>query len=226
MSGGNEGETNAILDPVLEAAMSDLTSLVYDSHVTGFLRPRQLITHFHLDGPTGTGRAASVAMFKHLKHFDVGWDTPALCDWATRRGWAAKDVRLLGEFGDGIQAGARFHTSTVGGAPDRVMASRRIYAPQRAGQFPIEEKVLLHHRCRAPAQRGREKGAVHLALLTRLNRRVSFTARKWAKEEPPHPPSADAVGREVRWRSWWCRYFSRRDQGRDVDLFRIGAPER
>jgi hypothetical protein len=110
MSGGNEGETNAILDPVLEAAMSDLTSLVYDSHVTGFLRPRQLITHFHLDGPTGTGRAASVAMFKHLKHFDVGWDTPALCDWATRRGWAAKDVRLLGEFGDGIQAGARFHT--------------------------------------------------------------------------------------------------------------------
>jgi hypothetical protein len=103
------GETNSSLDPVLQAAMNDLTSLVYDSHVTSFLRPRQLTTHFHLDGPQGTGRAACVAMFKHLKHIGVDWDA-ALCEWATRRGWVAKDTSLLREFGDGIQSGTRFHT--------------------------------------------------------------------------------------------------------------------
>jgi hypothetical protein len=110
MSPEDGGATNTALDPVLEAAMTDLTSLIYDSHVTGFLRPRQLTTHFHLDGPAGTGRAACVAMFKHLKHNGVAWDTAALCDWSTRRGWAAKDTTLLFEFGTGIQRGARFHT--------------------------------------------------------------------------------------------------------------------
>ena len=110
MSSTTQGEANSGLDPVLEAAMNDLTSWVYDSHVSSFLRPRQLTTHFHLDGPQGTGRAACVAMFKHLKHFGVDWDTVALCDWATRRGWVAKDIALLREFGDGIQSGTRFHT--------------------------------------------------------------------------------------------------------------------
>jgi len=81
--------------------MNDLTSLVYGSHVTSFLRPRQLTTHFHLDGPPGTGRAACVAMFKHLKHVGVDWDTGALVVWATRRGWVAKDISLLREFGTG-----------------------------------------------------------------------------------------------------------------------------
>jgi hypothetical protein len=110
MSRRSQGEANPILDPVLEAAMNDLTSLVYDSHVTSFLRPRQLTTHFHLDGPPGTGRAACVAMFKHLKHVGLDWDTGALVVWATRRGWVAKDISLLREFGDGIQSGTRFHT--------------------------------------------------------------------------------------------------------------------
>lgn len=110
MSRTNPGETNSNLDPVLKAAMNDLTSLVYDSHVTSFLRPRQLTTHFHLDGPQGTGRAACVAMFKHLKHVGADWDTAVLCDWATRRGWVERDIALLREFGDGIQSGMRFHT--------------------------------------------------------------------------------------------------------------------
>jgi hypothetical protein len=91
--------------------MNDLTSLVYDSHVSRFLRPRQITTHFHLDSPQGTGRAACVAMFKHLKHRGVPWDTAVLCDWATRRGWVEKDVALLREFGDGIQSGSKFHTA-------------------------------------------------------------------------------------------------------------------
>ena len=110
MSCTTQGEANSSLDPVLEAAMNDLTSLVYDSHVASFLRPRQLTTHFHLDGPEGTGRAACVAMFKNLKHVGIEWDTAALCDWTTRRGWVAKDIARLREFGNGIQSGTRFHT--------------------------------------------------------------------------------------------------------------------
>lgn len=110
MSRKTQGEVNSGLDSVLEAAMNDLTSWVYDSHVTSFLRPRQLTTHFHLDGPEGSGRAASVAMFKHLKHFDVDWDTTTVTDWATRRGWIEQDIVLLREFGNGIQSGMRFHT--------------------------------------------------------------------------------------------------------------------
>jgi hypothetical protein len=110
MSGTSRGESHVGLDPVLEAAMNDLTTLVYDSHVTSFQRPRQL-THRHLDGPEGTGRAACVAMFKNLKYFGVEWDTAALCEWATRRGWVTKDIALLREFGNGIQSGSRFHTA-------------------------------------------------------------------------------------------------------------------
>jgi hypothetical protein len=110
MSRKSQEDGNSNLDPVLEAAMNDLTSWVYDSHVTGFLRPHQLTTHFHLDGPRGSGRAACVAMFKHLKHFGVEWDTSTLCDWATRRGWVTKDIALFREFGDGVQSGTRFHT--------------------------------------------------------------------------------------------------------------------
>ena len=60
------GETNPGLDSVLEAAMNDLKSLVYDSHVSTFLRPRQRTTHFHLDGSQGTGRAV-----KHLNAIQV-----------------------------------------------------------------------------------------------------------------------------------------------------------
>jgi hypothetical protein len=118
----SQGEASAGLDPVLEAAMTDLTTLVYDSHVSSFLRPRQLTTHRHLDGPEGTGRAACVAMFKNLKHFGVEWESAALCEWATRRGWVAKDIVLLREFGNGIQSGARFHTGPAPWARSEVQS--------------------------------------------------------------------------------------------------------
>jgi hypothetical protein len=113
MSSSSQGEMPTSLNPVLEAAMSDLTSMVYDSHVSSYLRPRQLTTHFHLDGPATAGRAGCVAMFKTFKHAGVEWDTAALCAWATKRGWVPKDVALLREFGNGIQSGTRFHTGPV-----------------------------------------------------------------------------------------------------------------
>jgi hypothetical protein len=147
MSRASKPEATLALDPVLAAAMSDLTSLVYDSHVTRVLRPRQLTRHFHLDGPETTGRAGCVAMFKGLKYAGVDWDTEVLCEWGTRRGWVAKDVALLREFGTGIQSGARFHT---GPAPfDRSAVQRWL---RGEATRPTRRRLKIMSCCRRDAE--------------------------------------------------------------------------
>ena len=93
--------------------MTDLTRWTYDSHVTSFLRPRQLTTHFHLNDPNGSGRAASVGTFKHLKHFDINWDADDVTAWAKHHGWQETDISLLEEFARGVQIGTRFHTGPI-----------------------------------------------------------------------------------------------------------------
>lgn len=101
------------LQPVVMAAMTDLTRWVYDSHVSRFLRPRQLTTHFHLNDPEGSGRAAAVGIFRNLKHFQVEWDARLVVDWANDHGWLAADVSSLNEFALGVKEGARFHTGPI-----------------------------------------------------------------------------------------------------------------
>ena len=95
---------------VVAAAMSDLTSWVYDARITSFMRWR-VLTHFHLDETHGSGRAACVGMFKDMKHFAVAWDTDQVCQWATRRGWVSRDVDALREFSDGVSNAVRLHTA-------------------------------------------------------------------------------------------------------------------
>lgn len=95
---------------VVVAAMSDLTSWVYDARLTSFMRWR-VLTHFHLDELHGSGRAACVGMLKDLRHFAVTWDTDDVCQWAIRRGWVSRDVEALREFSDGGRNGVRFHTA-------------------------------------------------------------------------------------------------------------------
>jgi len=117
MSRRSQGEANPILDPVLEAAMNDLTSLVYDSHVTSFLRPRQLTTHFHLD----VHRAPAARPASRCSNISntLAWTgtlAPSLF-WATRRGWVAKDISLLREFGTGSSLELVSHGPSTLGAP-------------------------------------------------------------------------------------------------------------
>jgi hypothetical protein len=107
---GKDSDTGSQLSPEVLAALTDLTKWVYDSHVSSFLRPRQLTTHFHLDDPNGGGRAATVGMFKHLKYFQVTWDSELVVRWAAHQGWLASDVELLKVFALGVQAGTRFHS--------------------------------------------------------------------------------------------------------------------
>jgi hypothetical protein len=96
------------LGPVVTAAMSDLTKWVYDSHDTGFFRPRHLTRHLHLDDPVGSGRAAAVATFKTLKHHQISWDTYAICTWAQKHGWLGRDNDQLRTFAGGIGTDIRF----------------------------------------------------------------------------------------------------------------------
>jgi len=57
-------------------------------------------------------------MFKHLKHVGLDWDTGALVVWATRRGWVAKDISLLREFGTGSSLELGFtRTLNLGRSP-------------------------------------------------------------------------------------------------------------
>jgi hypothetical protein len=150
MSGTSQGETNSSLGPVLEAAMNDLTSWVYDSHVSSYLRPRQLTTHFHLDDSQGSGRAACVAMFKHLKYVGVDWDTAAVCEWAARRGWVEKDISLLREFANGTQLGTRFHTVPQPWARS-MMGSWLQGEPMRATARP-DRRLKIKSCCRQDAE--------------------------------------------------------------------------
>jgi len=113
-------------------------------------------------------------MFKHLKHVGVDWDTGALVVWATRRGWVAKDISLLREFGDGIQSGTRFHTDPQPWALPRL--NRGFAASDegnRATQSPFEEDVLLSESCRAPAKPSRENGQVFRPFYAQVNASLS-----------------------------------------------------
>jgi hypothetical protein len=106
----HDSETGPQLSPEVRAALTDLTKWVYDSYVSSFLHPRRLTTHCHLDDPNGSGRSATVGMFKHLKHFRVPWNPDLVVRWAEYQGWLTSDLALLNEFAVGVKAGTRFHT--------------------------------------------------------------------------------------------------------------------
>ena len=157
---GHDSGSGAQLSPEVIAALTDLTKWVYDSHVSSFLRPRQLTTHFHLNDPNGSGRSATVGMFKHLKHFQVEWDPDLVVRWAERQGWLASDLALLNEFAIGVNAGTRYHTgpapwpgpmveSWLSGLPMTApIASRTKFPLKRCcrGDFKLPVRRLYPHR--------------------------------------------------------------------------------
>jgi hypothetical protein len=161
---GHYSEQGPQLSPEVLAALTDLTKWVYDSHVSSFLRPRQLTTHFHLDDPKGSGRSATVGMFKHLKHFRVPWDPDLVVRWAEHHGWLASDLALLNEFATGVMAGTRFHTgpdpwgpivdSWLKGLPMKApIANRTKFRLKRCCRGDFRSPVHHRHPHRAALQR-------------------------------------------------------------------------
>lgn len=98
------------LDPVVQAAMADLTLWVYPP-----LRQRvRYFTHNNrrwersLKNPSN--RAATVHLCKHLKHHKYDFQPDKLRDWAIAHGWKMEDAQKLHGYAEGVLAGARYHT--------------------------------------------------------------------------------------------------------------------
>ena len=87
------------LDPVLQAALQDLTRQVFEK------QPREGEA---LGDPTS--RAGAVHLFKHLKYHEYHWNVESVKEWAESHHWPARDARTLGDYAKGVQDGRRYHT--------------------------------------------------------------------------------------------------------------------
>jgi hypothetical protein len=102
------------LDPVVQAAMTHLTSWVYPP-LRERMRRRvggQGKWERNLKNPTS--RAATIHTCKHLKHHGYNFQPDQLRDWALAHGWGRDDAKELHDYAEGVLAGTRYHTS-----PDR-----------------------------------------------------------------------------------------------------------
>jgi hypothetical protein len=87
------------LDPVLQAALQDLTRQVFEN------QPREGEA---LGDPTS--RAGAVHLFKHLKYHGYQWNVESVKEWAEAHHWPARDARTLADYAKGVQDGTRYHT--------------------------------------------------------------------------------------------------------------------
>ena len=164
---GHDSGPGAQLSPEVIAALTDLTKWVYDSHVSSFLRPRQLTTHSHLNDPNGSGRSATVAMFKNLKHFRVQWDPDLVVRWAERQGWLVSDLALLNEFAIGVRDGTRYHT---GPDPMRPLVDSWLEGLPMTAPIENRTKFRLKRCCRGDFKLPARPRYRHRAALQRFSR--------------------------------------------------------
>lgn len=99
------------LDPVVQAAMTNLTSWVYPP-----LRERTRRRVFgqgrwerNLKNPSN--RAAVIHTCKHLKYHGFDFPPDQLRDWALAHGWRDEDADELHDYATGVRDGTRYHTS-------------------------------------------------------------------------------------------------------------------
>ena len=88
------------LDPVVEAALADLTDFVFRND------PREgeaLNEH--------NSQAGAVHLFKHLKYRGHRWGSEAVRVWALNHGWSAPDAEVLADYARGVEQGVRYHTT-------------------------------------------------------------------------------------------------------------------
>lgn len=94
------------LDPVVEAAMNDLTSFVYRRRRVYSLKLED--REKSMKDPSA--RAGAIHMFKHLKHHGYTFQPDDLRGWAMAHGWSARDAQELSEYAGGVLTGTRYHT--------------------------------------------------------------------------------------------------------------------
>jgi len=100
-----------VLDPVVQAALLDLTDWVYPP-LRERIRRRlggQGRCERSLKNPSN--RAAAIHMCKHLKHHGYNFPPDQLRDWALAHRWRAEDAQQLHDYAQGVLAGTRYHTA-------------------------------------------------------------------------------------------------------------------
>ena len=88
-------------------------------HLTSWVYPslRQRISYFthnnrrweqSLKNPSN--RAATIHVFKHLKHHKYPFQPDQLRDWALAHEWRSEDAAELRDYAEGVLARKRYHT--------------------------------------------------------------------------------------------------------------------
>ena len=88
------------LDPVVEAALADLTNFVFRDDP----RNGEVLNEHN-------SRAAAVHLFKHLKHHGHRWGSEPVRVWAWNHGRSAPDAEMLAGYARGVEEGVRYHTT-------------------------------------------------------------------------------------------------------------------
>jgi hypothetical protein len=111
LSRSGESVRSSELDPVVQAAMTNLTSCVYPPLRERMRRLAYGQGRWDRSLKNASNRAAAIHTCKHLKHH--GYDSPPdqLRDWALAHGWRAEDADELHDYAAGVRAGTRYHTS-------------------------------------------------------------------------------------------------------------------
>ena len=103
------GGTAPPLDPVVAAAMVQLTGWTYHRHRRIHQRYRNVVLRSRgLRDPSS--RSAAIHVFTNLRYHGYAVDPSALHDWAAAHGWRPSDARALADYADGVRSGRRYHT--------------------------------------------------------------------------------------------------------------------
>jgi hypothetical protein len=105
-----EKPISPVLDPVVQAALTHLTSWVY--------RPLRRRIRQRLEGQgkwerslkNPSSRAATIHTCEHLKHHGYDFPPDELREWALAHGWETEDADKLCDYAKGVLAGNRYHT--------------------------------------------------------------------------------------------------------------------
>lgn|GEM_PF-3280752 len=100
----------SVLDPVVQAAMTDLTSWVYPPLRERVRRRLGGQGKWERSLKNPSNRAAAIHMCKHLKHHGYDFPPDQLHSWAMAHGWKAEDAQELHDYAAGVLAGTRYHT--------------------------------------------------------------------------------------------------------------------
>ena len=109
------------LDPIIDAALHELTAWVFRSRRIYNLRlekrEKSLID--------SRARDAAIHVFKHLKHHGYALEPREIRAWATRHRWPSGEAQLLSDYAVGVEAGVLITRVPIPLDPGHLMSGGR-----------------------------------------------------------------------------------------------------